>query len=203
MLRRCIGCVGVVAAEPNWSLSCYVERCCVRGSSSHIRVPHPQPRLHPTRACSHLRLQSRRSRPRLPSRRRPQTRLRHGQPRSALAPVPRVNPGLSRRPWICSRPHSVPWSSLPTSRYVSSGDVGLCVTAVSTPTPLQSRIADADVLSHIGGGPLGHPKIFINLVRCAIPVSDRHVNQRVGIAGQAGSEGMRVSLSTFLPVSAS
>lgn len=130
-----------------------------------LACPHP-PLLLPKRC------QQRPSRP-LPSFPSLQTAPRRGRRTSVLAQRVSQVRASSRPSWICSPTPLARWSSLRMSPSASFTAARPSVTVVSQPKRnVEGPIVEALSLSpcspfshYAGSGPLGHPKIYINLVR--------------------------------------
>lgn len=66
---------------------------------------------------------------------------------------------------------------------------------LETLSHIVNGVHSAKSMNRLGHGPLGHPKIFINLVRFTALMNHIHTHLRTG---QAGSEGVRVCPSAIL-----
>ena len=167
-----------------------------------------QPVLRQQHVCArHLsgcplprRCQQKPSRP-LPSFHSLQTAPRRGRRTRACAQRVSQVRASSRPSWSCSPTRSARWSLLRTSLSASFTAARLSVTVVSQ-TKRTRQSPDAEILIeepfvlppfflYVGAGPLGHPKIYINLVRLKRAIWDDC--SPISWIGQTWSSSVRVS----------
>lgn len=127
-----------------------------------------------------------------------QTTQRHGPRASARARMRTRRPALSRRASSSSRTLSVRWSSSTRSPCGSSMGGKLSATGVCSRLyfgVVHDLRSDECFVPWLGMGPLGHPKVFINLV-CRCHSYDKFLVANA-IKGQTWPQALRVCYLSY------